>query len=525
MFEQLRQLLRENRQLWTVIIAAILALVLVVWGVWGGFQVEFSRFFAGQEPLPPSTGACGPAVSEGGSFNWNLTTSKPWGGCADGTAATYWTKVSVGTCHPDGLHLVWRAEHRNKQSCNVALAGAGIAEGQGITTAVTNFSNMDLPDGQAGTARMTYNPSTFNCGSVRLWGAFWADGPESREKNAGYTGYYKVINYGVDCEAGPGPAPVPSPTATPDYPPPQCSPANQTAAVGQPVLLQATSGNGESYTWDFSGGGVLEEGGNRDIVLSWSVPGQKAVRVTSAGKTSQACIVFVSEPTPTPSAVPGNGAATVTKSVRNTTTGGADSSAATVMVGQTLAFTVRIVNTGTVPITGLTVRDELPLGMSYISGSTRVEDQAVPLNTITTSGLVLGTLNAGDPVTVQWSAVADQSGLLQPGSRTATATVTFDDGGLQTAGVTVTTIVAVVGIATPTPTATIGPTGTPTGTGTGAGIEAGVISTGPSDSVLAALAVAALAALLYAAHTRSPSYRRHELRHIGEKRDPLDFKH
>src|SRR4030042_1891577 len=151
---------------------------------------------------------------------------------------------------------------------------------------------------------------------VAWWGAFWADGPESPEKDAGYTGYYKVVNYGTDCGAGPAATP------TPEFSPPQCAPAHQTVTIGQPALLQATEGNGTSYAWDFSGGGGLEEGGNRDIVISWNTPGQKVIRVTSAGMTSEACFVFVEgAASPSPSGTPGAG--TVTKMVRNSTLGGA----------------------------------------------------------------------------------------------------------------------------------------------------------------------------------------------------------
>jgi len=50
MFEQLRKLTRENRRFTPVLIAAVLALVLAAWGIWGGFQFQVSKFFASEGP-------------------------------------------------------------------------------------------------------------------------------------------------------------------------------------------------------------------------------------------------------------------------------------------------------------------------------------------------------------------------------------------------------------------------------------------------------------------------------------------
>jgi hypothetical protein len=125
----------------------------------------------------------------------------------------FYVGVNVQACHPNGLHLVWRADVRNKASCDMKLAAdRQLSEGAGITTQVSaNVTNMDWPNGQAGNATMTYNPATLNCGSVHLWGAFWASGPQSSNLNAGNTGYHVVLNYGKDCGAT-----TPTPTAAPD---------------------------------------------------------------------------------------------------------------------------------------------------------------------------------------------------------------------------------------------------------------------------------------------------------------------
>lgn len=289
-------------------------------------------------PTPASTptpsSACGPSVPEGGTFSWSFRTSEPWGDCANGTAPTYWTLVNVDACHPNGLHLVWRAEHRDKASCDIGLAGTSIAEGSGITTNVTNFSNMDLPDGQAGSAQMTYDPKTFKCGSVRLWGAFWASGPESNNKNAGNTGYYKVINYGVDCGAVPTPVPA-TPTPTP---------------------------------------------------------------VPTATLTPTPTITATASPTPTPTATttatptPVSLAMALAVGGANVTTGGVEAASVNATNGQTVSVIAIVSNPqATASLTNVLVKALLPAGIGYIAGSTTI-DGAAAVDGIVNTGVTLATI-------------------------------------------------------------------------------------------------------------------------------------
>ena len=503
MFERIRAFFRDNPRMWAVVSVAVLIAIIVVWGVYGGFSFQISRFFAGQEPLPTAIpGNCGPSVPAGGDFNWSFGSSPGWGGCGDGTAATYWTKVSVGTCHPDGLHLVWRAEHRDAASCDIALAGSSIAEGSGITTSVTNFSNMDLPDGQGGTAQMTYDPKTFDCGSVRLWGAFWASGTESKAKNAGYTGYYKVINYGHDCSATPTASATPVPTA-----PVTCAPAAQSILVGQIATLTASGGNGV-FHWDSSGGGVVQSGGNETVGFSYTTAGTKTINLTS-GTSAARCTVTVTGVTATPaSTVTG---LTLTKTGQNLTTGGTPGMTVTANANDSVQFTLVITNNTGTAVTDLTLTDQVPGGMTYYPGSLNVQNQVINNDTITTTGLQLGQLNAGDSVTLQWSAIADRTGLLPPGPQTSlpNASATTAEGATANA----TMNVVVIGTGT-----TAAATPVPTVSGVGG------VSTGPGDAMLIALIVSALVAFLYAGYTRSNGFRRRELEQLGHSHDPLDFR-
>lgn len=314
-------------------------------------------------PTPAPSGApsssCGTSVPQGGTFDWGFKTSEPWDGCGDGTAPTYWTLVTVGTCHPDGLHLVWRAEHRDKASCDIGLAGQAIGEGAGITTAVTGFSNMDLPDGQAGTAQMTYNPKTYSCGSVRLWGAFWASGPESSNKNAGNTGYYKVINYGKDCGAAAAtPTPAQSPTPTPT--------ATLTATpTATPTPTPTPTGT----------------------------------------------------PSPTPSATPTASPTALTLALAvggaNLTAGGPEAAVVGATNGQTVSVIAIVSNPQTEPTQALTnvlLKAALPAGIAYIAGTTTV-DGAAATDGIVNTGITLATVGPSQSHRVAFNVRVDSSAL------------------------------------------------------------------------------------------------------------------
>lgn len=504
--------------MWIIISAALIVTAFVVWGVYGGFSLQISRFFAGQEPLPSTIpGNCGAPVSQGGDFSWNFRTSEPWGACGDGSAATYSTTVNVDPCHPNGLHLVWRAEHRNQASCDIGLAGDSIGEGAGITTSVNNFSDMDLPDGQGGSATMTYTSSTYNCGSVRMWGAFWAAGPESQAKNAGYTGYYKVINYGKDCGAGGAggggttATPVPTPT-----PPDSCAPLTQSVVVGQIAQLTASGGNG-TFQWSVTGGGVVQQGGNQTIGISYASPGQKTVRVNSGTSTAACTVTVTGTPTTTSTPSPTTAGFVMTKTGKNLTTGDVTAgTAVTARTNQTIQFTLSITNGTGAAVTGLTLRDQIPAGMTYYPGSLNVEGQSVNADTITTSGLELGRLEAGDTVTLQWSALANRTGLLPAGAQTSrpAASATTAEGFVAQSALDV----VVIGTGTATTTTTGAG-----GTGSTAGGIGGV-STGPGAVTILSLVAAAFSAFLYAGYTRSGYFRRHELERFSRERDPMDFR-
>ncbi|HXV26946.1 MAG TPA: hypothetical protein VD862_02915 [Candidatus Paceibacterota bacterium] len=185
---------------------------LVIWARMG-FMFEVSRFFAQTPPTTTTTDPnCGPSIPENGRFEWEYAAD--WPDCSESGSRfspqdEFFAGADVGACHPDGLHLVWRGIFRPKATCSFEdTAGVELSEGQGIRTEHSNprVINNDWPDDEGGRAVMFYDANAANCGSVHLFGAFWADGLPGvyKHNNAGNTGWHVVLNYGRDCSGATG---------------------------------------------------------------------------------------------------------------------------------------------------------------------------------------------------------------------------------------------------------------------------------------------------------------------------------
>lgn len=647
-WESIQQFFRDNPRAWLVGAAAVLTLLLSVWGIWGGFSLQFSKFFAynpadcvdgdcdndgyinpgatcassvqsgcldpndaeasvlGTTPYNQCPHTCAEVTGGGGQPPpptptpaqfcdegfWSIRSNEDWSPeCVEGQsninpASAYWVQANVDACHPKDLHLVWRADHRNKASCDPRL-GATESLGKGITTDVTGFVSNDLPNGVAGTARMTYDPAAFNCGSIHLYGAFWSGGQGQETGD----GWHLVFNYGKDCGAAtppPGPkpgaavlkvtctgnqatltwnipvgatenvirkivngatqveafsdptktkttftetfvpttqylhksspstisnivqcpsggtTPGPAVTPTPVYPPLQCAPINQTVALKQNATVTAVGGSG-TYQWSLTGSGVQQGGTATSVDVSYTVSGQKVVRVSSAGQTAT-CVVTV-----TGTGGEAQSILTVIKRGINASTGsGTGSSAISIDSNEIAQFTVNITNNGTTAATGLRVLDTLPLGMSYRAGSTTINGQAMPVDAITTSGLALDTLEPGANVNIQWMATADTTGQLVAGPNLSQPRV----------------VVTAIDIADTSAdmSVTVYGSGFAGGTGGAGGGAVGGVETGPGDAVTIALVMAAALTLLYSGYTRSAAYRRREADTVSRDQGPMDFR-
>ena len=299
-----------------------------------------------------------------------------------------------------------------------------------------------------------------------------------------------------------------TPTPTPVYSPLTCAPINQTVGLKEIATVTANGGSG-AYQWSLSGSGVQQGGSANSVEVSYTVSGQKVVRVSSAGQTAT-CVVTVT-------GTGGGGTlspVSVIKRGINASTGvGGESSFITVNPNEIAQFRVSITNNGATDLSGLTVLDSVPSGMSYRSGSTTIDGQTVSVDEITTGGLALDTLSAGGNVNVQWSAIADSTTQLAAGPHQSQPQVVVSGTDISEATADMTVTVYSSG--------TTGGTGGTGGTGSGG---VGGVATGPGDAVTIALVFAAALTLLYSGYTRSSAYRRHDADVVSRDQGPMDFR-
>ncbi len=307
----------------------------------------------------------------------------------------------------------------------------------------------------------------------------------------------------MQCPSG-GTTPPPAVTPTPVYPPLQCAPINQTVALKQIATVTAAGGSG-AYQWSLSGSGVQQGGTATSIDVSYTVSGQKVVRVTSGGQTAT-CVVTV---TGIGAGGEAQSALTVIKRGLNASIGtGGGSSAISINPNEFAQFTVSITNNGTAAASGLRVVDTLPLGMSYRTGSTTINGQALPVDTITSSGLALDSLEPGANVNIQWMATADMTGQLTAGPNQSQPRVLVTATDIPDVAADMSVTVYGSGFA-----------GGVGGAGTAGGVE-----TGPGEAVTLALVMAAALTLLYSGYTRSAAFRRHEADTVSRDQGPMDFR-
>jgi len=273
---------------------------------------------------------------------------------------------------------------------------------------------------------------------------------------------------------------------------------SQTVGIEQEARFDAAGGTG-SYRWSVaeSNGGVDLDARGDSAVARAAVAGAYTIQLTS-GSQAATCGVFV-VPTATATVAPSSGL-TVILTGKNASTNGAESDSTAIRTGQQVELRVRVANSfNGGNQTNITLRVPLPTGLSYVSGSTTIGGAKVSADTVTTGGLALGGLGAGQDVLVTFRATA-----LAPQFPVGTTQVQ-PVAQVQASGIGASDATTVV-------------VTRPAAGGTGA------VQTGPGEALLAAFLVSAIMTLLYVSYTHTSSYRRREIGSIAEQRDPLDFR-
>lgn len=297
--------------------------------------------------------------------------------------------------------------------------------------------------------------------------------------------------------------------ATPVYgqtSPVRCSPSLQETPVGVAVRITASEGDG-SYTWNVDPGAVQEDGMATWRSYRWTTIGTKTVSVASAGRTAD-CVVIVRSEAETGSA---ETVLTAVKQARNVTRGDTIfRDALEVRNNHEVIFAILITNTSDEDVGPLLVQDTLPSGFVPLSGSTFIGDVPVSSDAITSGGIVISSLARNSSITVTWTAVGSRINLLPRGTRQETpAALVLDQGGTSASANDTITLSILNDGTVPTPTGGLSTVGT--------------IPTGPGAATLLALSFAVVSSLLYAAYTRSSSFRHREIDRIS-MHDRMDFR-
>lgn len=214
--------------------------------------------------------------------------------------------------------------------------------------------------------------------------------------------------------------PTPTPTITPTPTPfLSCSPEFQTVLSGQYANFAATGAGGSStYSWYASGGSPSSGTGSSFSTRFFSdyIDQTRFVTVTS-GNQSQNCVVRVLAtnvtPTPTPSPT-----FTISKAVRNVTTGSNEVDNVSASPNDTLEFVIRI-NTGASTVSNIRVSDSLPSQLSYVSGSTTVNGSYYG-DGIVSGGINVGTYGSYQTVVVRFRANVNSAGSFNTGTTNLT---------------------------------------------------------------------------------------------------------
>lgn len=211
------------------------------------------------------------------------------------------------------------------------------------------------------------------------------------------------------------PTPSPSPTPTP-VPSLSCSPEFRTVLSGQYATFTANSVNlPTNYAWNAVSGDPSSQSGGAMFTTRFFSNSEvtRFVSVASGGLISN-CIVRV---LPNLDSAP---FLSVSKTVRNLTTNSGETENVVANPSDTVEFVIRVM-TGNAVVSNVRVSDVLPSQLTYVSGSTTVNNVSYG-DGLTTGGVGLGSYGPFQTITVRFRALVAGLGSFGVGTTQLTNT-------------------------------------------------------------------------------------------------------
>jgi uncharacterized repeat protein (TIGR01451 family) len=330
--------------------------------------------------------------------------------------------------------------------------------------------------------------------------------------STGHTYRYRIKNSPTtssnfaDCPV-PTPTPTPTPTPSPTLTPTpissptalECAPLQQTVLTSQTVTLEAAGGT-SPFQW-YAPGGNPSEGTGAEFDTAYSTTGNYQIGLTDGVLNSTQCEVLVLADS-IPVVPPSTGNLDIAVSGRNFSTGGAEGPTVAALGAQEIEIAARVVNRDPADIIdNVGVNAALPAGLTYVSGSTSINNAPTALDSVTTSGLALGAMGPGQEATVRFRVRVDGASF-PAGQSQAIVLVQANADGSEAQSASVVIVV---------------------NRSVAAG-QPGAVNTGPGETTLVALLLSAIMTLLYVSYTHSPAFRRREADRVAGDQGPLDFR-
>ncbi len=168
---------------------------------------------------------------------------------------------------------------------------------------------------------------------------------------------------------------------------------------------------------------------------------------------------------------------------------------------ETVEFLVRARSLSTTRIDNVMIKDVVPTGITYLSGATSVNGVIVADDIVSGAGLNIGSLDPDQTVLIRFSGRGNPASTLPLDNTTVINTV-------QASNSQIPAVIAQL----------------PVMIFNGSVAGAIVVPTGPSESILLALAISGLITFLYVAYTRTDIFRRREIQSIIRRDKPREDK-